>query len=59
MDIKRDVFRARRPILVAETVDMLAVVLGIEGMVAGGHGGVVDDVRICGIHDLHEQTHRG
>ena len=54
MYIERDLLSTRRPVFVAEAVSMLAVILGIEGMVARGHGGVVYDVRIRGVHDLQQ-----
>ena len=52
MHIETDLLRARSPGLITETIDMLAVVLGIEGVVTGGDGFVVDDVGVCGVEDL-------
>ena len=56
MYIERDFFRARRPILVTETVEVFAVIFGVEGVVARGDSGLVDKIVVGWVHDL---DHRG
>lgn len=52
MNIERHLFRTRRPVLVAETIDVFAVVLRVEGVVAGGNASVVDDEGVRWVKDL-------
>lgn len=52
MHIERNLLARSRPMLVAETVDVFAVVFGFEAMVAGGDGAFVNLVAACGVLDL-------
>jgi len=52
MDIKRDFLGRRAPMVVAEAVEVFAVVLGIEGVVARRDAAFVDLVGIVGVLDL-------
>ena len=49
MHVEADFFRVAGPVLVAEAVGVFAVVLGVEAVVAGRDGGLVDEVRVCGV----------
>lgn len=52
MHIEANLFGAGGPGLVAEAVDVLAVVAGVEAVVARRDGSVVDDVGVCRVDDL-------
>ncbi len=52
MHIERNFLARCRPVLVAEAVDVFAVVLGFEAVVAGGDGAFIDLVAACGVLDL-------
>ncbi len=52
MHIERNLLARSRPMLVAEAVDVFAVVFGFEAMVAGGDGAFVNLVAACGVLDL-------
>ena len=54
MYIEGDFFAVRRPRLVAETVDVFTVALGVEGVVAGADGFVGGFVGAGGVLDLRE-----
>lgn len=57
MHIEADLLRARGPGFIAEAVYVLAVVSGVEGMVARGDSFLVDQVLVCWTNDL-ERTKR-
>lgn len=50
--VEANFLRTSRPSLVAETVDMLAVVLGVEAVITGGDGPIVHYIGICWVNDL-------
>lgn len=52
MNIKRDFLSRRAPMVVAEAVEVFAVVLGVEGVVARRDAAFVDLVGIVGVLDL-------
>ena len=53
MDVEGDLLAVGAPVLVAETVHVLAVVLGVEGVVAVGHGLLHGLVLAEGVCDLY------
>lgn len=44
MHVEADFFGICRPMLVAEAVGVLSVLVSVEGVVPGGHGPLVDTV---------------
>jgi len=52
MHIERNLLARSRPMLVAEAVDVFAVVLGFEAMVAGRDGAFIDLVAACRVLNL-------
>ena len=52
VDVEGDFFRVGRPVLVAETVRVAAVVAGCEAVVAAADAAFVDLVRVRGVLDL-------
>lgn len=52
MDVEGDFFRGGGPVFVGEAVEEFAVGVGVEGMVAGGGGALVNDVVAVGVLDL-------
>lgn len=55
MNVEGDLFRARRPTLVAEAVDVFAVPVRREGVVFGGDGLLEVLAIFAGILDLQQQ----
>ena len=52
MDVEGDFFRGGGPVFVGEAVEEFAVGVGVEGVVAGGGGALVDDIVAVGVLDL-------
>lgn len=52
VDIEADLLGVGGPVLVAEAIGKCAVAGGVEGVVAGADGGLVDLVRAAGLLDL-------
>ena len=57
VDIEGDFFCIGGPVLVAEAVGVFAVHRGIEGVVAGAYGGLVDLVGAAGLLYLSHASH--
>lgn len=52
MDVEGDFLRGGGPVFVGEAVEEFAVGVGVEGVVAGGGGALVDDVVAIRVLDL-------
>ena len=52
MYVERDLFGARRPVLIAKAIDMFAVILRVKGVITGGNTSIVDDVGIRWVDNL-------
>lgn len=53
VNVERNLLAVGTPVLVAEAVRVLAILLGCEGVVAGRHGLVVELITVRGVDDLY------